>query len=159
MADDRSKQLELARRVGVEDPEQMSPAALRKAIDDAPATAEQKDFVTALLKYQKLPMPDAELTFGRASGILDHLAPLVNEGVLMRMGWTEGCIIAWKGDYYQLITIHSTKMVTLARVELVRDPSGGRARVEPTAEQRTVRHPFTLHEDDAVKVDLNTVEL
>lgn len=156
MSEDNSKQHELAKRLGVSGHETMTPQELSIAIAAAPATQEQVSFVTALLRFMNAPVPEG-LTFRRASQILDEVAPLVDENILMDMGWEQDSVIVWRDDYYKIDRIHANKKVTLVRVKLVRDAPGEPARTTRDKGSSTIRYPFTLMEDGATLVDLNTV--
>jgi hypothetical protein len=153
MVDKITKQRELAQRLGITDFESMTWQQLRNAISRAPATNEQKSFLTALLKFKKLPTPEGELTYGRAEELLRPLAAMVNDGVLMEKQWTEGTVVQWKNEYYLIVKIHTHFMFTIKAVELIREMPGGTVEIRDKGEHKSLRHPFTLADDGAVKID------
>jgi hypothetical protein len=156
MTSGRNRQVKLAERLGIENPEQLSFSELRAKINACPATQEQMQFIATLLKYWDMQPPATELKFAQAARILNEVAPLVNDRVLTEQGWTAGKVLKWNDGYFRICRIHNHKMFTLARVELARPSPRELLVISETTDGRKLRHPFTLFEQDAEAIDPET---
>jgi hypothetical protein len=146
-------QLDMAAELGI-DATGMNFLDLKEAIHAAPPTDAQRQFIAVLFEERGWTVP-ATMTFSQASRILDELAPLTDEQVLMDNRWGVGDILQWRDGYYRITRVALNFKVTLERVELIATPPGEDAVVENTKE---LRHPFTLSSEEAKKVDLSTVQ-
>lgn len=146
------KSVALALELGITNAERMTAGELCKAINAAPASKAQVQFVTALFAHLKYPEP-GELTFAQAWRVLDEVAPMVDLNTLLDHKWQTGDVLIWRGEYHEIVEIHCNQTFTLARVEPLPAEPGQAPKLERTKASKKVHHPFTLHSDEAVKVE------
>jgi hypothetical protein len=150
LASDRK--LELARRLGIEITEGMTPRELSFLISNAPATDKQREFAAIL----GAPLPEGA-TFSQASRLLDVLVPLKCQISLSTSGWEVGDVLAWRGDYFRIVKILRTFDYRMYMKPVDLEPGGGGdpVRVIDRKAPQAQHYPITL-EGDAQKVDLET---
>lgn len=149
-----ARQVELARRLGIEVTSEMSPRELGRLISEAPATPEQVTFAQNLLGS---PLPDGA-TFGQVSRLLDALVPLKNQVALATTDWDVNDILTFRGMHYRIVKIlrHLDYRLYLQPVDLEPGDPDMPARAVDTKGRQEWRYPMTLLEENATKVDLSS---
>lgn len=154
--DKRERLIRLARSFGLTFPASISDNALRRLVDDAPATPNQKLFIAEVLRHYNR-KPPRNMTFGQARKAIAAAAEEFNDHAIRSMQLVEGMVRAWRDKYYLILRIYGSQMryqIRIQQVALSRQANAPQAIMRPIGSEWVV-HPHELLYVSA-PVDLKT---